>query len=101
MLLVQMTRPEHGTMPTLQLDFESKTESPPTGNHSSSRGMYFLAIYGGRSIRYHVIFIANYLLLRAGTGTPRSEDMYFNLITGIGFKTSYTWNLTCKRFVGR
>ena len=60
--------------------------------------MYFLATCRGRSIRYRLIFIANYLLLRAATGTPRSEDMWFNLITDIGFKTSSTWNLNSKRF---
>ena len=91
----------NSTMTMLQLDFESKTECLPTGNHSSSRGMYFLAIYRGGSIRYRGIFIANYLLLRVTTGTPRSQDMWFNLITGTGFKTSSTWKLTTKRFVCR
>ncbi len=91
----------NSTMTVLQLDLESRTDCLPTGNHSYSRVVYFLATYIGRSIRYRVIFMANYLLLRVTTGTPRSQDMWFNLITGTGFKTSSTWKLTTKRFVCR
>ena len=74
----------------LPLDLESRTGCLVTRNHSYGRVMYFLATYVGRSIRYRVIFIASYLLLRATTDTPRSEDMWFNLITDTGFKTSST-----------
>ncbi len=56
---------------------------------------------GPRCIRCLVTSRASCLHLRVTIGMPWSEDMWFNLIIGTGFKTSYIWNLTTKRFVCR